>query len=222
MQAPPAPNPHAVPSRVLLRAYASGIFPMAQDRDDPRIFWMEPEMRGILPLDGFHLSRSLARRIRQGGMQVTVDRDFAGVMLGCAARPSTWINDTILQMYQQLHREGHAHSLEVWQDGELAGGVYGLALGAAFFGESMFSRRPDASKVALAYLVARLRAGGFQLFDTQFTTPHLLSLGARDIPQAEYMRRLPRILEMAADFMAQPSDVSSEEVLTMHRSTQTS
>ncbi|EEW25512.1 leucyl/phenylalanyl-tRNA--protein transferase [Rhodobacter ferrooxidans] len=185
---------------LLLRAYAAGIFPMAESRDDPQVHWVDPRLRGVLPLDGFHVSQSLARRIRRSGYQVTADRDFAGVVQACAERPETWINAPIFQLYADLHRMGHAHSLEVWQDGALAGGVYGVVLGAAFFGESMFSRRTDGSKLALAHLVARLRAGGFELFDTQFLTPHLASLGAVEIPRAEYRARLAKALQKQANF----------------------
>jgi len=174
---------------MLLRAYALGVFPMAESREDPEVFWVDPRWRGIVPLEAFHISRSLARHIRRGGFEVSVNRDFDGTLRGCADRPETWINDTIFRLYTTLHDRGFAHSLEVWEDGALVGGVYGVTLGAAFFGESMFSRRSNASKVALAYLVDRLRLGGFQLFDTQFITAHLRSLGAVEIPRADYRRR---------------------------------
>ena len=205
--------------QVLLQGYAVGIFPMAESRDDPRLFWVNPRRRGIIPLDGFHISRSLARRMRRGGYEITVDRDFAGVVDGCADRVETWINDTIRRLYIALHRMGHAHSLEVWMDGMLAGGVYGVTLGAAFFGESMFSRRRDASKIALAFLVDRLRQGGFTLFDTQFLTPHLASLGAVEIPRAAYLRRLRRAIAQPADFSAPPLPSAAEVI---QRNTQTS
>lgn len=185
---------------LLLHGYSIGIFPMAEHRDDPEIFWVDPRRRGVFPLDGFHLSRSLARRIRRGGFEVTIDRDFSGVVDGCADRIDTWINDEIRRQYLSLHQRGNAHSLEIWMDGVLAGGVYGVVLGAAFFGESMFSRRTDASKIALAYLVDRLRLTGFQLFDTQFLTPHLESLGAVEISRAEYHRRLDAALAQDAEF----------------------
>lgn len=204
---------------ILLRAYAAGVFPMAEHRDDPDIFWVDPRRRGIMPLGGFHISRSLARRMRRGGFSITVNRDFAGVIDGCAARAETWISRTIRDLYLQLHRMGHAHSLEVRQEGELTGGVYGVTLGAAFFGESMFSRRTDASKIALAFLVDRLRQGGFQLFDTQFLTPHLASLGGIEISRAAYRLRLERALAQSADFTAPPVP-SAEEVI--QRNTQTS
>lgn len=189
---------------LVLHAYASGIFPMAEHRNDPEVFWVEPRRRGIIPLDGFHISRSLARRIRQGRYEVTIDTAFDAVMDACADRPETWINDQIRSLYSQLHTMGHAHSLEVWQDGQLSGGVYGIAIGAAFFGESMFSRRRDASKVALAWLVDRLKRAGFILLDTQFITPHLASLGAIEIPRAEYRRQLDEALAGYADFTAPP------------------
>lgn len=205
---------------LLLRAYASGIFPMADSRDDDDVYWVEPRMRGIIPLDGFRMSRSLRRRLRSGCYTPTTDRDFTGVLEGCADRPETWINRTIFDLYHQLHRTGFAHSLEVWEGEELVGGVYGVTLGSAFFGESMFSRRTDASKVALAYLVDRLKLGGFTLFDTQFLTPHLASLGAIEIPQAAYRQRLIRALSKQADFNA-PGPLPSAHSL-LQRSSQTS
>jgi leucyl/phenylalanyl-tRNA---protein transferase len=185
---------------MLLRAYAMGIFPMAQGRDDPDVHWVDPRRRGIMPLEGMYLSQSLRKRLRRADYHVTTDAAFAAVVDGCAAREETWINPTIHALYLDLHRQGHAHSLEVWQDGTLAGGIYGVVLGSAFFGESMFSNRRDASKVALAWLVHRLRAGGFTLFDTQFLTPHLASLGAVEIPRADYHRRLAAALSESARF----------------------
>jgi leucyl/phenylalanyl-tRNA--protein transferase len=185
---------------LLLRAYASGIFPMAETRESDEVFWVDPRRRGILPLDGFHVSRSLRRRIRKAPFTIRVDADFEGVVAGCADRDETWINDTIFTLYATLHLAGFAHSMEVWEGPDLVGGVYGVALRGAFFGESMFSRRADASKVALAYLVDRLRQGGFALFDTQFVTAHLLSLGAVEIGRAEYHRRLASALERDAAF----------------------
>jgi leucyl/phenylalanyl-tRNA--protein transferase len=187
---------------ILLRAYAMGIFPMAERRDDPAIHWVDPRQRGILPLDGFHLSRSLARRMRREGFMLTTDQAFAEVVTACANRDETWISHRIQQLYHDLHRQGHAHSIEVWQRGELVGGVYGVVLGAAFFGESMFSRVTDASKVALAHAVQLLRTGGFQLFDTQFLTPHLASLGGKEIPRASYHRLLEKALDGKARFPA--------------------
>jgi leucyl/phenylalanyl-tRNA--protein transferase len=185
---------------ILLQAYAMGIFPMAEAREDRVVHWVDPRRRGILPLDDFHISRSLARRLRDPGLVVTTDRAFEQVVSACADRGETWISHRIQTLYQKLHDQGHAHSIEVWKDGQLAGGVYGLVLGAAFFGESMFSRKVDGSKIALAHTVARLRAGGFRLFDTQFLTPHLASLGGTEIPRAEYHRRLGEALGLPATF----------------------
>lgn len=183
---------------LLLLAYRQGVFPMAEGRDDPAVFWVDPLRRGILPLSGFHLSRSLARTLRRGRFRVTLDEAFEAVVEACAAREETWINDAILDLYAELHRRGHARSVEVWDGSALVGGCYGVALGGAFFGESMFSRVADASKVALAALVERLRAGGFALLDTQFLTPHLASLGAVEVPRAEYRRRLALALPVPA------------------------
>lgn len=204
---------------LLLHAYSAGVFPMAEHRDDPEIFWVDPKRRGVLPLDGFHMSRSLAKRIRNGGFDITVDRAFGAVVDGCADRAETWINEEIRARYQELHQMGHAHSLEVWQDGLLAGGTYGVSLGGAFFGESMFSRRRDASKVALAYLTDRLRQAGYVLCDTQFLTPHLASLGGVEIPRARYRARLREALQMEADF-TRPSIPAPQ--LLLQRITQTS
>lgn len=184
----------------LLKAYAMGIFPMAASREDPTIHWVDPRHRGILPLDGFHISRSLRRRLLRESYRVTADTDFASVLDGCANREETWINPQIRKLYLALYADGHAHSLEVWEGEELVGGVYGVVLGAAFFGESMFSTRTDASKVALAHLVHRLKAGGFTLFDTQFLTPHLASLGAIEIPRAKYQDQLADALTRSATF----------------------
>ena len=205
---------------ILLQGYASGVFPMAEGRDDPEVFWVDPKRRGVMPLDGFHMSRSLARRLRRGGYRVSINKDFAGVVQACGDRDETWINDTIFDLYRQLHQAGFAHSLEIWQGDRLVGGVYGVALGAAFFGESMFSHVTDASKIALAYLVDRLRATGFTLFDTQFITPHLASLGAVEISRKEYRARLARALETRADFLAPLALPTPQEVI--QRSTQTS
>lgn len=189
---------------LLLHAYASGVFPMAESRDDPEVFWVDPKRRGILPLDGFRISRSLGKRLRRDDYEISVNRDFAGVVHGCADREETWINEEIFDRYLELHLMGFAHSLEVWMDGALVGGVYGVSLGAAFFGESMFSRSRDASKIALAYLVTHLRACGFTLFDTQFLTPHLASLGAVEIPRAAYQQLLRIALEGQADLTSRP------------------
>jgi leucyl/phenylalanyl-tRNA--protein transferase len=204
---------------LLLHAYAMGVFPMAESRDDPDVFWVDPRRRGILPLDGFHISRSLARRLRKGTFEITVNQDFAGTVQGCADRSETWINDTIFDLYLALHARGVAHSVEVRESGALVGGVYGVTLGAAFFGESMFSRKPDASKMALAYLVDRLRRGGFCLFDTQFITPHLRSLGGREIPRATYHKMLASAIERPGDFTSPPTPAPQA---LLQRNTQTS
>jgi len=190
--------------RQLLQAYAMGVFPMAQQRDDPKLYWVDPEERGILPLDDFHTSHSLRKSVRKGGFEVRCDTAFQRVMELCAEpapdRPETWINDQILLLFTELHRMGYCHSVEVWRHGDLVGGLYGLALGGAFFGESMFSRVTDASKVALVHLVARLRKGGFQLLDTQFVTEHLSRFGAIEIPRDEYQLRLSAALRQPAVF----------------------
>lgn len=206
--------------QLLLQAYAAGIFPMSEGRDDPNLFWVEPKRRGIIPLDGFHISRSLARKIRQNPFEIRINSDFAGVVAACADRDETWINAEITALYSALHEEGFAHSLELWQGRDLVGGVYGVALGAAFFGESMFSRARDASKIALAYLVARLNAGGFTLFDVQFTTPHLIRLGAIEISRIDYRKRLDAALEKQADFKAGGALFTPQDVL--QRNTHTS
>jgi len=187
---------------ILLRAYAEGLFPMAERRGDPTLYWVSPEQRGILPLDSFHVPHRLARTVRSGAFTVTADQAFADVMQACAApgpgRPETWINDEILRLYIALHAGGHAHSIECWQAGELVGGLYGVRLGAAFFGESMFSRRRDASKVALVALVDGLKRGGFVLLDTQFITAHLAQFGAVEIPRAQYLVKLAQALNHEA------------------------
>jgi leucyl/phenylalanyl-tRNA--protein transferase len=187
---------------LMIRAYAAGIFPMSDGAEAAGIFWVDPQRRGVFPLDRFHVSRSLRKRIARGDFEVSVNRDFGGVVTACADREETWINAEIHQTYLTLYAMGYAHSVEVWMEGALAGGVFGVTLGAAFFGESMFSRRTDGSKLALAHLVERLRLGGFQLFDTQFTTGHLESLGAVEIPRAEYRRALQIALGSPADFFA--------------------
>ncbi|MBL9072503.1 leucyl/phenylalanyl-tRNA--protein transferase [Tabrizicola sp.] len=197
---------------LLLRAYAMGIFPMSDGRDDPDIHWVDPRLRGVLPLDGFHLSRSLAKRIRSCRFRVTTDTAFAEVVKSCAEREETWISQRIQGLYVQLHALGFAHSTEVWEDDHLVGGVYGVTLGAAFFGESMFSRTTDASKLALAFTTHRLRAGGFRLFDTQFLTPHLASLGGKEIPRAEYHCLLAEALSRTASFDPPGYSPSSVEV----------
>lgn len=204
---------------ILLRAYANGIFPMAEGRDDDEIFWVDPRRRGVFPLNGFRISRSLARRMRHMPFRISIDEDFAGVVDGCADRAETWINAEIRAHYLALQRLGHAHSLEVWEGEKLVGGVYGVVLGAAYFGESMFSRRTDASKIALAYLVDRLKLGGFTLFDTQFITAHLASLGAVEISRSEYRQRLAEAIGRSADFTS-PAIPTAQDVI--QRNTQTS
>lgn len=189
---------------LLLRAYAAGIFPMADSADDPELFWVDPELRGVLPLDRFHLSKRLARTVRSNHFEVRCDSDFAATIRGCAEsteqRPKTWINQEILTLYTALNRQGFAHSVECWRGDVLVGGLYGVALGGAFFGESMFSRERDASKVALAHLVAMLRGGGYTLLDVQFVTPHLKRFGAVEIPRADYHQRLATALQRKTHF----------------------
>ncbi len=185
----------AIDPDLLLRGYAIGVFPMSDGRDARDVYWVEPKRRAILPLDGFLLSRSLRKSLRSGRFTITRDRAFAGVVACCAERGETWINPAIELSYADLHARGHAHSVEVWQDGVLVGGLYGVRLGGAFFGESMFSTATDASKVALAWLVARLRVGGFSLLDCQFMTDHLRSLGAVEISQAAYLELLSAALD---------------------------
>src|ERR1700710_1003694 len=196
---------------VLLRAYACGIFPMAESADDPSLFWVEPEMRGVIPLDGFRVASRLARTVRSDTFTVTVDTAFKTVISGCAApqpgRDDTWINKRIRDLYIGLHRLGHCHSVEVWENDDLVGGLYGVSLGRAFFGESMFHRTRDASKVALVHLVARLIAGGFVLLDTQFVTEHLRSFGAIEVTRRRYRAMLDDAMSGIADFSRMPADV---------------
>ncbi|MDO9335075.1 MAG: leucyl/phenylalanyl-tRNA--protein transferase [Caulobacter sp.] len=188
----------------LIACYQRGVFPMADSRDDEGVFLIDPQRRGVLPLDGFQLSSRLARTVRSGRFDVHVDTAFARVVDLCAqgapGREDTWINPTIEALYSELHRRGLAHSVETWREGRLVGGLYGVSLGGAFFGESMFSRATDASKVALVHLVARLRVGGYRLLDCQFVTDHLTQFGVVEIPRAEYHRRLAQALEVDADF----------------------
>lgn len=216
----PTPHPPITPE-TLLRAYAMGIFPMAEAREGAEIHWVDPRKRGIFPLDRFHVSRSLGRALLRGDYRVTTDIDFADVVDGCADRTETWINTEIRTLYLALHRAGFAHSVEVRDlEGALVGGVYGVTLGAAFFGESMFSRRTDASKIALAWCTHRLRAGGFTLFDTQFLTPHLASLGAIEIPRAAYHLRLDAALRGTGDWA--PPGYAPDAYSVRQRSTHTS
>jgi len=194
---------------IVLRAYAEGLFPMAERRDDPNLFWVSPDKRGIFPLETFHVAKRLARTVRSDKFTVTVDSQFREVMLACAApgegREETWINDEILRLYAALFATSHAHSVETRLGGELIGGLYGVSLGGAFFGESMFSRATDASKVALVHLVARLKAGGFKLLDAQFLTAHLASLGAIEIPRARYLAKLNQAITAKAAWPAPPA-----------------
>lgn len=201
-------RPLEITPQLLLRAYRAGLFPMAESRDADRLFWLDPEQRGILPLEGFHLSRRLRRTVMSGPYTVTADRDFAGVIAACAApapgREDSWINPEIEALFTTLHRMGHGHSVETWLDGELVGGLYGVSLGGAFFGESMFSRARDASKVALVHLVARLKLGGFSLLDTQFITSHLSQFGAIEIPRDAYKKLLLVAMDAEAVFPFDP------------------
>jgi len=205
--------------QTLLRAYAAGIFPMAESAEDSALYWVEPEVRGVLPLDQLHVSHSLRKTIRRGAYEIRIDTAFGAVIEGCATkafgRPNTWINGRIRSLYTQLHRLGCCHSVETWQGHALVGGLYGVRLGGAFFGESMFSRQRDASKVALVHLVARLNAGGFRLLDTQFTTPHLRNLGAIDVPRQDYHCLLETAIEVDADFHAFAGDDDPDAVLEL-------
>jgi leucyl/phenylalanyl-tRNA--protein transferase len=201
---------------LMLRAYRAGLFPMAETRRGDRLYWLDPELRGVLPLDGFHLPRRLLRTVLSDGFTVTVDQDFRAVIAGCAAaaegREDTWINAEIERLFGDLHRMGQAHSVESWQDGKLVGGLYGVVLGGVFFGESMFSRARDASKVALVHLVARLRLGRFSLLDTQFVTSHLSQFGAVEIPRDEYKALLAAAIEAPAQWPGHlaPAELEAE------------
>ncbi len=201
----------------LLNLYAQGLFPMAESQDDPQIYVVDPPERGIIPLDHFHVSKRLARTVRQEVFEVRVDTAFAAVLEGCAGggedRPQTWINAEIRSLYIALHQRGQAHSLECWRDGKLVGGLYGVRLGRAFFGESMFSRERDASKVALVHLVARMITGGFALLDCQFMTDHLASFGAVAVPKKTYRAMLRRALDTAANFYGMAAGASGAAVL---------
>lgn len=205
--------------QVLLKAYSVGVFPMAESADDPALYWVEPEERGLIPLDGFHVSHSLRKSVRHAGFEVRVDTAFESVMRSCAEktknRKETWINARILRLYTQLHKMGCCHSIECWRDGALAGGLYGVRLGAAFFGESMFSRATDASKVALVHLVARLNFGKFKLLDTQFLNPHLSQFGCRTVNKIDYRPMLDEATDADADFFAFNRDSDVELVLKL-------
>jgi leucyl/phenylalanyl-tRNA--protein transferase len=208
---------------VLLKAYACGIFPMAESADDPALYWIEPDMRGIIPLDGFHLPARLERTVRTTPFTVWVDRDFDAVIDGCAEekpdRARTWINERIRKIYRSLFEHGHCHSVEVYDGDTLVGGLYGVSLGRAFFGESMFHRARDASKIALVHLIARLIAGGFRLLDTQYVTDHLKTFGAVEVQKRRYHRLLQEALMGEADFAALPFDrpLSGEDALAQLR-----
>ena len=198
------PSRFLLTPEILLKAYQAGIFPMAESADDPELFWVDPERRGVMPLDGFHLSRRLRRVVRQNRFIVRVDSDFPGTLAACAEatekRPNTWINAEIVRLYTALFEGGAVHSVESWQDGSLVGGLYGVSIGGAFFGESMFSRVTDASKVALVHLVALLRRGGYRLLDMQFLTPHLAQFGAIEMPRAQYQHLLAEALHYRCGF----------------------
>jgi leucyl/phenylalanyl-tRNA--protein transferase len=193
---------------LMLRAYRQGLFPMAETRQGDRLYWLDPEPRGVLPLEQFHVPRRLLRTVQSGAFTVTADRDFAGTIAGCATpvpgREDTWINPQIERLFSELHRSGFAHSVECWREGTLVGGLYGVVLGAVFFGESMFSFVTDASKVTLVHLVARLRLGGFRLLDTQFVTAHLSQFGAIEVPRDSYKRQLAAAVDAPARWLAEP------------------
>jgi leucyl/phenylalanyl-tRNA---protein transferase len=208
----------SVTPQVLLKAYAAGIFPMAESAEDNALYWVEPEERGIIPLDAFHISHSLRKRVRQGTYEIKIDTAFNNVIALCAeqsaTRKETWINKRIIALYTQLHKINCAHSVEAWQDGKLVGGLYGVKIGSAFFGESMFSRATDASKVALVHLVARLKFGGFTLLDAQFVNHHLIQFGTIAIKKAAYHKLLEPALERDANFAAFKHDNDPAIVLS--------
>jgi leucyl/phenylalanyl-tRNA---protein transferase len=212
-------NQFEITPDILLRAYSIGLFPMAESAEDPNLYWVDPEARGIFPLDAIAISKSLRKVVRSDRFEVRVDCDFDAVIDGCAApdtgREKTWINERIRSLYRQLFDMGHVHTVETWSEGELVGGLYGVSLGAAFFGESMFHRKTDASKVALVHLAARLAAGGFSLLDAQFVTPHLATLGAQEIPRDAYRLRLAKAMAHRGDFWIWPKGerVSGAEAL---------
>jgi leucyl/phenylalanyl-tRNA--protein transferase len=213
-------RPFILTADLLLRAYRLGLFPMAESRTSRALHWLDPEFRGILPLDGFHLPRSLMKTLRSGRFTVTADQNFPAVIAACAAaranRPDTWINQEIERLFIELHRIGFAHSVETWAGEELVGGLYGASLGGVFFGESMFSTQTDASKLALVHLVARLRLGGYRLLDTQFITAHLSRFGAKEIPRVEYHASLAEAVEVSANFPASPDFAAlSAEIAAM-------
>ncbi len=221
----PGKGPNRLTPELLLRAYAAGIFPMAESRHADAVFWVDPEVRGVLPLDAFHVSRSLARKVRRGVFDITRDAAFGTVIRACAeaarGRPETWINDDIIEVYCELHRTGFAHSVEAWREDKLAGGIYGVALGGAFFGESMFSSATDASKVALVHLAAHLVAGGFRLFDVQFVSQHLKQFGVEEVPARRFQERLDEALAAEAGFYSGDVVAALAALLSQSR-TQTS
>lgn len=205
--------------QVLLKAYSCGIFPMAESADDPALYWIEPQARGILPLDAVHVPRRLAKSVRQNAFEVRINSDFEAVIDGCAAskagRRSTWINARIRSLYGALFDQGHCHTVETWRDGRIVGGLYGVALGGVFFGESMFSTERDASKIALVYLCARLAHGGFTLLDTQFVTDHLRQFGTIEVERQEFHRLLEPALTREADFHALPTNATPDQILSV-------
>ncbi|MEQ9643717.1 MAG: leucyl/phenylalanyl-tRNA--protein transferase [Alphaproteobacteria bacterium] len=207
----------AITPELVLKAYTIGVFPMAESRDDERLFWVDPPQRGILPLTGFHLPRRLKRTVRSGRFRVTADRCFEDVLAACResrpAREDSWINDQISELYTALYRLGFVHSIEVWLGTELVGGLYGVSIGAAFFGESMFSRETDASKVALVHLVGRLILGGYRLLDTQFVTDHLTQFGTIEVPREVYQGLLAAAIERPADFHCEGRELSPETIV---------
>ena len=210
---------HLVTADLLLRAYEAGIFPMAESADDPGLYWIEPKERGIIPLDRFHLPKSLAKTIRSARFEIAINRDFDAVIAGCAAqtpdRQQTWINQRIRTLYGELYDRGFVHTVEAYQNGRLVGGLYGVSLGGAFFGESMFHQARDASKIALAYLVARLKFGGYVLLDTQFVTPHLAQFGTMAVRRARYRQMLQRALQAQGDFLALPVVAEPQTILDL-------
>jgi leucyl/phenylalanyl-tRNA--protein transferase len=206
---------------ILIRTYAAGIFPMAESADDPTLFWVDPDKRGVLPIDGFHITRKLQKKLRHNPFEIRCDTAYEAVIRACGAqrpeRPKTWINSEIIRLYSGLFAMGHAHSVETWRDGRLVGGLYGVSIAGAFFGESMFSLETDASKIALCHLIARLRRSGYTLLDTQFTTSHLIGFGALEIERADYRRQLTAALQVRANFYLgplEPSDLTFRQSLT--------
>jgi leucyl/phenylalanyl-tRNA---protein transferase len=222
----PSESSVEITPEVLLKAYACGIFPMAESSDDPSLYWIEPERRGVIPIEGFHVPRRLARTVRTNRFEITIDRDFEAVIDACATpapgRGKTWINARIRRLYGELFRRGHCHTIEARRDGRLVGGLYGVSLGRAFFGESMFHFERDASKVALVHLVMRLKRGGYRLLDAQFLTKHLESFGAVEIEREEYHQLLEEALEGEANFYLLPPDAATAGGVVLQSVTQTS